>query len=62
MDNKILKDVNLYNNSFAFNEGDFDMELYFKPLLASVKVPVIPAEILRRLHNLGYLTVFGARV
>ena len=57
-----MKDVNLYNNSFAFNEGDFDMELYFKPLLASVKVPVIPAEILRRLHNLGYLTVFGARV
>lgn len=35
-----------------------------KPLLsnAGVKVPEIPAEILRRLQNLGYLTVFGARV
>ncbi|KAM3136863.1 hypothetical protein pb186bvf_011122 [Paramecium bursaria] len=52
-----------FNNPFAFNEGDVDLELYLNPLLNSAgdKITDIPLEILRRLHQLGYLTVFGAR-
>ncbi|CAD8106995.1 unnamed protein product [Paramecium primaurelia] len=52
-----------FNNPFAFNEGDVDLELYLNPLLAQAgeKMVDIPLEILRRLHQLGYLTVFGAK-
>ncbi|KRX06659.1 Armadillo-type fold [Pseudocohnilembus persalinus] len=53
-----------FNNPFVFNEGDVDLELYFKPLISQTggTVEDVPAEILRRLYNLGYLTVFGAKV
>jgi len=52
-----------FNNPFAFNEGDVDMELYLNPLLATAgeKLPEVPHDVLRRLQNLGYLNVFGAR-
>lgn len=51
-------------NPFNFNEGDVDLEMYLKPLLSGVgeNVPSIPAEVLRRLHQLGYLTVFGVKL
>ena len=41
-----------------------DLDLYLKPLVAKTgeNVPDIPAELLRRLYSLGYLTVFGAKV
>ncbi len=41
-----------FNNPFAFNEGDVDLELYVNPLLNSAgeKLPEIPIELLRRLH------------
>jgi centrosomal protein CEP104 len=41
-----------FNNPFAFNEGDVDLELYLNPLLASAgeKMTDIPLELLRRLH------------
>lgn len=41
-----------FNNPFAFNEGDVDLELYLNPLLAQAgdKITDIPLEILRRLH------------
>lgn len=37
--------------------------MYFKPLIVNTgdKLEDIPAEMLRRLYNLGYLTVFGAK-
>ncbi len=49
-------DVN-FKNPLAFNEGDIDLEMYLKPLLANAgeKVPDISSEILRRLYHLGYL-------
>ena len=51
-------------NIFNHNEGDRDLELYFKPLIlgAGENVKEINIEILRRLHHLGYLTVFGAKI
>ena len=51
-------------NPFNYNEGDVDLELYFKPLLAGIgeKLPECSVEILRRLWHKGYLTIFGARV
>jgi centrosomal protein CEP104 len=53
-----------FKNIFNYNEGDVDLELYFKPLLnnAGESLKEINVEVLRRLHHLGYLTVFGARV
>ena len=53
-----------FNNPFAWNEGDVDLELYFKPLLAHAgeKLKDIPLEVLRRLQHLGYLNVFGAQL
>ncbi|KAL4438288.1 hypothetical protein ABPG74_009711 [Tetrahymena malaccensis] len=55
-------DVN-FKNPLAFNEGDIDLEMYLKPLLANAgeKVPDISSEILRRLYHLGYLQVFGSK-
>ena len=52
-----------FNNPFSFNEGDVDLELYLRPLLANAgeKVLDIPAEVLRRLYNMHYLTIFGAK-
>jgi centrosomal protein CEP104 len=52
------------SNPYAFNEGDVDLELYFRPLIINVgeKVPDIPPEVFRRLHSLGYLTIFGAKI
>lgn len=49
-------DIN-FKNPLAFNEGDIDLEMYLKPLLANAgeKVPDINSEILRRLYHLGYL-------
>jgi centrosomal protein CEP104 len=46
-----------FKNPLAFNEGDIDLELYLKPLLAQAgeKVPDISSEILRHLYNLGFL-------
>lgn len=51
-------------NPFNYNEGDVDLELYFKPLLAGIgeKLSECNVEILRRLWHKGYLTIFGARV
>jgi len=51
-------------NPFNYNEGDVDLELYFKPLLAGIgeKLGEFNVEILRRLWHRGYLTIFGARV
>ena len=51
-------------NIFNHNEGDRDLELYFKPLIlgAGENVKEINIEILRRLHHLGYLTIFGAKI
>lgn len=56
-------DLNKFNNPFAYNEGDVDLEPYVNPMLHSAgeKLVDIPIEILRRLHQLGYLNVFGAR-
>lgn len=53
-----------YKNPFAFNEGDVDLESYLKPLISKTgeNIPEVPAEVLRRLHNMGYLTVFGAKL
>jgi len=53
-----------YNNPFAYNEGDDDLNSYFLPLLSKTgdHVPEMPTEIFRRLHNLGYLTIFGAKI
>ena len=53
-----------FNNPFAFNEGDVDLDQYFRPLIVNAGEPMkdVPIEVLRRLHHLGYLTVFGARV
>lgn len=51
-------------NPFNYNEGDVDLELYFKPLLAGIgeKLGECNVEILRRLWHKGYLTIFGARI
>lgn len=51
-------------NPFNFNQGDVDLELYLKPLLAGVgeKLTECNIEILRHLWNKGYLTIFGARI
>lgn len=40
------------------------MDQYFRPLImnAGENMKDIPIEVLRRLHHLGYLTVFGAKV
>jgi len=53
-----------FNNPFAWNEGDVDLDLYFRPLLANAgeQLKDIPLEVLRRLQHLGYLNVFGARL
>jgi len=53
-----------FNNPFAWNEGDVDLDLYFRPLLAGAgeQLKDIPLEVLRRLQHLGYLNVFGARL
>jgi centrosomal protein CEP104 len=53
-----------YKNPFAHNEGDVDLEAHLNPLIqkSGDKIPEIPTEVLRRLHNLGYLTVFGSKV
>lgn len=61
---KVEKIESAFKNPFAFNEGDVDLELYFKPLISNTGTQVedIPAEMLRRLYNLGFLTVFGAKV
>jgi len=55
-------DIN-FKNPLAFNEGDIDLEMYLKPLLANAgeKVPEVSSEILRRLYHLGYLQVFGSK-
>ena len=51
-------------NPFNYNEGDVDLELYFKPLLSGIgeKLGECNVEILRRLYHKGFLTIFGARV
>ena len=51
-------------NPFNYNEGDVDLELYLKPLLAGIgeKLGECNVEILRRLWHKGYLTIFGARI
>lgn len=53
-----------FTNPFSWNQGDVDLDLYFRPLISNAgeNLPDIAVEILRRLHHLGYLTVFGARV
>jgi len=56
-------DVN-FSNPYAFNEGDIDLDQYFRPLIVNAGEPMkdIPVEVLRRLHHLGYLNIFGAKV
>ena len=58
------EDFDVFKNPLNFNEGDVDLDIYFKPLFANIgdKSCDHNVELLRRLFNMGYLTVFGARV
>ena len=56
-----------YQNPYSFNQGDVDMEQFFRPLLikAGGKLDTEDAgliEELRRLDHLHFLTIFGARI
>jgi len=51
-------------NPLERNQGDEDLELYFKPLITEARdrIPDLGVEQLNRLHRLGLLEIFGADV
>jgi len=55
---------NKYHNPFVYNEGDADLEPYFKPLLEQVgdKLQETYIEYLRHYHSLGLLNILGCRI